>query len=302
MTAFAHTPVMPNEVISGLDIKADGVYFDGTLGGGGHSELILSKLTSGKLIAVDKDADALMFAAERLSPFHDKVIFAHDDFKNAEKILAGFQVKALDGVLLDLGVSSYQLDNAERGFSYMKDAPLDMRMDASQYLTAFNVVNEYPLAELSRVISDYGEDKLARRIAERIVKARDKKTIATTAELAEIVTAAYPAATRFKYGNPAKRTFQAIRIEVNEELSGLYDAVLSLARSLKVGGRMAVISFHSLEDRIIKNAFKYLESPCVCPPNMPVCTCGKTAQAKVLTKKPITPTKEEMKANSRAES
>lgn len=300
---FSHTPVLLKECLEGLDIRPDGIYVDGTLGGGGHSIEIVKRLgESGRLIAIDKDADALIAAGERLKPFKDKITYVHDDFKNTASELDALGIDKVDGILLDLGVSSYQLDNAERGFSYMKDAPLDMRMDREQYLTAFNVVNEYGAGELAKILRDYGEEKLASRIAENIVAAREKKTISTTSELAAIAEASYPAKTRWKFGHPAKRTFQAIRIFVNDELTGLGDAVRGMALRLKKGGRMAVITFHSLEDRIIKTVFRELGSDCECPPDYPVCVCGKVKEAELVNKKPVVAGEEELKSNKRAES
>ncbi len=300
---FAHVPVMLNECLDGLKIKPDGIYVDGTVGGAGHSIEIVKRLAQGgRLICVDKDEDALMAAAERLKDFKDKVTFLHDDYKNLVADLDAIGIEGVDGILLDLGVSSYQLDNAERGFSYMKDAPLDMRMDRGQYLTAFNVVNEYSVNELARILTNYGEEKLARRIAENIVKERDKRTISTTLELAKIVEDSYPAKTRWKFGHPAKRTFQAIRIEVNEELIRLEEAVTEMALKLNKGGRMAVITFHSLEDRIVKTAFKELNLECTCPPDFPVCVCGKRKEVELVTRKPIVASDKEQNENSRSQS
>ena len=299
---FNHTPVLLNECINGLNINPNGIYFDGTLGGGGHSLEIVKRLTGGRLICVDKDAEAILYAGERLSEFKDKITFVHDDFKNAERILEKAGVDKLDGVLLDLGVSSYQIDNSERGFSYIKDAPLDMRMNQDQYLTAFNVVNEYSVAKLEKIISEYGEDKFSRRIAERIASVRAKESIRTTAELSKIIEECYPPSLRWKYGHPAKRTFQAIRIEVNGELDELYNTVEFLAKKLKKGGRIAIISFHSLEDRIVKTCFKDLETDCICDKSLPKCVCGKHQEIKILNKKPITASDDELSSNSRAES
>lgn len=299
---FAHTPVMLEECIEGLNIKSDGTYADLTIGGAGHSIEIVKRLSTGRLIGVDRDEDALLAAGERLKDFKDKVTFVHDDFKNFPSALDALGIAAVDGVLIDLGVSSYQLDNAERGFSYMQDAPLDMRMDRSQYLTAFNIVNEYSVAQLAKIIYEYGEDKLAGRIAENIAAERQKNTIATTLQLAKIVEMSYPAATRWKFGHPAKRTFQAIRIAVNEELTGLGDAIKAIARRLSEGGRMAVISFHSLEDRIVKNAFKELASDCICPSDFPVCVCGHRKEVELVNKKPIEASAEERANNSRSSS
>ena len=300
---FSHVSVLLDECIDGLKIKEDGIYVDGTLGGGGHSLEIVKRLgEKGRLIAIDRDADALMAAGERLHAHASKITYVHDDFKNCCTVLDELGIDEVDGILLDLGVSSYQLDNAERGFSYMKDAPLDMRMDQSQFLTAFNVVNEFTVSQLTKILYEYGEEKLAPRIAERIASVRDKETISTTLQLAKLVEGCYPAKTRWKYGHPAKRTFQAIRICVNNELTGLGDTVTNMARRLKKGGRMAVITFHSLEDRIVKTAFKDLALSCTCPPDFPVCVCGKVKEVELVNKKPIVASQEELNRNSRAES
>ncbi len=299
---FKHIPVLLNECIEGLDIKPDGIYMDGTLGGGGHSEQILSRLTTGKLIAFDKDYNAIEASKKRLERFGDKVIFVHDDFKNAIANLDHLGIGGIDGVLLDLGVSSYQLDTAERGFSYNSDALLDMRMDQSQYLTAFNVVNEYNEMDLANIIYEYGEDRLSRKIAHNIVKYREEQSIRTTRQLAEIVEKSYPPKQRWKGGNPCKRTFQAIRIEVNGELKELDRAVIELTRRLNPNGRICIITFHSLEDRIVKRAYQYLEKDCICPPEQPICTCDKVKEVKILTKKPIVATQEELDNNSRSAS
>lgn len=300
---FAHIPVMLDECLEGLNIKADGIYVDGTVGGAGHSIEIVKRLSgNGRLICVDKDEDALKAAGERLAPYSDRVTFIHDDYKNLVAELDSIGVGKVDGILLDLGVSSYQLDNAERGFSYMKDAPLDMRMDRSQRISAYEVVNGYSESELARILFDYGEEKLARQIARNIIKARAEKTIETTLELAKIVEDTYPAKTRWKFGHPAKRTFQAIRIEVNDELSTLGEAVTQMARRLEKGGRMAVITFHSLEDRIVKSAFKELSLACTCPPDFPVCVCGKVQEVELVNKKPIVASEGELEKNSRSQS
>lgn len=300
---FAHIPVMLDECLEGLNIKADGIYVDGTVGGAGHSIEIVKRLSeNGRLICVDKDEDALKAAGERLAPFGDRVTFIHDDYKNLVAELDSIGVGKVDGILLDLGVSSYQLDNAERGFSYMKDAPLDMRMDRSQRISAYEVVNGYSESELARILFDYGEEKLARQIARNIVRARAEKPIETTLELAKIVEDTYPAKTRWKFGHPAKRTFQAIRIEVNDELSSLGEAVTQMARRLEKGGRMAVITFHSLEDRIVKSAFKELSLACTCPPDFPVCVCGKVQEVELVNKKPIVASEGELEKNSRSQS
>ena len=300
---FSHVSVLLDECIDGLKIKEDGIYVDGTLGGGGHSLEIVKRLgEKGRLIAIDRDADALMAAGAKLHAHASKITYVHDDFKNCCTVLDELGIDEVDGILLDLGVSSYQLDNAERGFSYMKDAPLDMRMDQSQFLTAFNVVNEFTVSQLTKILYEYGEEKLAPRIAERIAAVRDKETISTTLQLAKLVEGCYPAKTRWKYGHPAKRTFQAIRICVNNELTGLGDTVTNMARRLKKGGRMAVITFHSLEDRIVKTAFKDLALSCTCPPEFPVCVCGKVKEVELVNKKPIVASQEELNRNSRAES
>lgn len=300
---FAHIPVMLDECLEGLNIKADGIYVDGTVGGAGHSIEIVKRLSgNGRLICVDKDEDALKAAGERLAPYSDRVTFIHDDYKNLVAELDSIGVGKVDGILLDLGVSSYQLDNAERGFSYMKDAPLDMRMDRSQRISAYEVVNGYSESELARILFDYGEEKLARQIARNILKARAEKPIETTLELAKIVEDTYPAKTRWKFGHPAKRTFQAIRIEVNDELSSLGEAVTQMARRLEKGGRMAVITFHSLEDRIVKSAFKELSLACTCPPDFPVCVCGKVQEVELVNKKPIVASEVELEKNSRSQS
>ncbi len=300
---FAHIPVMLDECLEGLNIKADGIYVDGTVGGAGHSIEIVKRLSgNGRLICVDKDEDALKAAGERLAPYSDRVTFIHDDYKNLVAELDSIGVGKVDGILLDLGVSSYQLDNAERGFSYMKDAPLDMRMDRSQRISACEVVNGYSESELARILFDYGEEKLARQIARNIVRARAEKPIETTLELAKIVEDTYPAKTRWKFGHPAKRTFQAIRIEVNDELSSLGEAVTQMARRLEKGGRMAVITFHSLEDRIVKSAFKELSLACTCPPDFPVCVCGKVQEVELVNKKPIVASEGELEKNSRSQS
>ena len=300
---FSHVSVLLDECIDGLKIKEDGIYVDGTLGGGGHSLEIVKRLgEKGRLIAIDRDADALMAAGAKLHAYASKITYVHDDFKNCCTVLDELGIDEVDGILLDLGVSSYQLDNAERGFSYMKDAPLDMRMDQSQFLTAFNVVNEFTVSQLTKILYEYGEEKLAPRIAERIAAVRDKETISTTLQLAKLVEGCYPTKTRWKYGHPAKRTFQAIRICVNNELTGLGDTVTNMARRLKKGGRMAVITFHSLEDRIVKTAFKDMALSCTCPPDFPVCVCGKVKEVELVNKKPIVASQEELNRNSRAES
>ncbi len=300
---FRHVPVMLDECIDGLDIKPDGIYVDCTLGGGGHSFHIASRLgKNGRLIAFDKDEEAISAAKTRLDSYNDKVVYIHDDFKNAAGRLDELGVGEIDGVLIDLGVSSYQLDNGERGFSYNADAPLDMRMDRGQYLSAYNVVNEYGEDRLADIIWRYGEDKLARKISRNIAEYRSKQEIKTTGQLASIIEESYPAKLRWKFGNPCKRTFQAIRIEVNGELKDLDKAVNELALRLKVGGRICIITFHSLEDRIIKRAFVELNKECVCPPHQPICTCNKRKEVEIITKKPTVATEGELRENSRSAS
>lgn len=298
---YFHVPVLYDEVIDGLKIKPDGIYLDGTLGGGGHTRGILDRLTTGRLIANDKDADAIENAKDKLSVYAEKITYVHDDYKNIIAHLDDLQIDGLDGILLDLGVSSYQIDTAERGFSYVKDAPLDMRMDREQSLSAYDVVNKYSEKELLRVLYEYGEESNARNIVRNILAARAKEPIKTTSELAELVSKSYPPKERYKHGNPAKKTFQAIRIEVNNELAGLQDFIYDLALRLKKGGRMCVITFHSLEDRIVKHAFIELEKDCVCDKKLPVCVCNKRREAIIITKKPILGEKEK-EVNKRAES
>ncbi len=299
---FNHKSVMLDECIQGLDIKPDGIYLDCTLGGGGHSLEIVKRLRQGRLIAVDKDEEALASAKQRLKEYEDKITYIHDDFKNVIERLDELEVDKLDGVLIDLGVSSYQLDNGERGFSYNADAPLDMRMDRGQYLSAYNVVNEYEEEKLADIIWKYGEDKLSRKIARNIVEARKKEKIRTTAQLAEIVENSYPAKLRWKFGNPCKRTFQAIRIEVNEELKDLDKVINQLSLRLKISGRICVITFHSLEDRIVKRVFVELNKDCICPPHQPICTCDKRREVEIITKKPMTASENELQENSRSTS
>lgn len=299
---FYHIPVLLDQCIEGLNIKPDGIYMDATVGGAGHSIEIVKKLKNGKLIAIDKDNEALSAAKKRLGDYLDKVTFIHNDYKNFSEELDKLYIENLDGILVDLGISSYQVDNGERGFSYMHDAPLDMRMNQEQYLTAYIVINEYDSAHLARILFQYGEERYARKIADKIVSTRQNSPIKTTGELAKIVESCYPAAVRFKYGNPAKRTFQAIRIEVNGELDRLEEALRTMALRLKKGGRMCVISFHSLEDRIVKDAFKDLATGCICPPDFPKCVCGRTEQVILVNKKPIIADDVELNNNTRAAS
>lgn len=298
---FKHIPVLLKETIDGLNIKKDGTYVDCTLGGGGHSKEILKKLDeNGRLIGIDQDSDAIKAAKENLKGFSN-VTYVHDNFYNIDSILNELDIEKVDGILMDIGVSSYQLDKAERGFSYMKDAPLDMRMDLDQSLSAYDIVNKYELDDISRVIRDYGEDRFSRRIAKFIVEAREKAPIKTTFELVDVIKRAIPM--RFqKDGHPAKRTFQAIRIEVNRELKILDKSVEDSVNRLNIGGRIAVITFHSLEDRKIKVKFKNLQSPCTCPPDFPICVCGKIPLIKIINKKPIEPSDDEKDENKRSRS
>ncbi len=299
---FHHISVLLSESIDALAIRPDGIYVDGTLGGGGHSYEICRRLTTGRLIGIDQDSNAICAAKEHLTPFLDKVTFINDNFSHVEAILAQLGIEKVDGFLLDIGVSSYQLDIAERGFSYMQDAPLDMRMDERRNFSAYDVVNTYSEEELSRVIYEYGEERWAKRIAQFIVQARAKAPIQTTFELVEIIKKAVPKGARKDGPHPAKRTFQAIRIEVNGELEILERTIDAMIKHLNVGGRLAIITFHSLEDRIVKNAFRKQENPCTCPPEFPVCVCGKVPLAKVMTRKPILPSPEELEQNHRARS
>ncbi len=302
MTEFTHISVLLNEVIDGLNIKPDGIYVDGTLGGAGHSSEIAKRLSgSGRLIGIDRDESAIQAAKKRLEPYKGRVTIVRDNYLNTVDILEGLGIDRIDGMLLDLGVSSYQFDEGERGFSYREDAGLDMRMDRRDELTAFNVVNEYSEMELFRLIRDYGEDQFAKNIAKHIVRARAQKPIETTFELAEIIKAAIPAKFREK-SHPAKKTFQAIRIEVNSELDILKSSIDGLIDILKPGGRLCVISFHSLEDKIVKNAFRTAENPCICPKDFPVCVCGRKSKGRAVTRKAITASGEELKLNNRAHS
>lgn len=299
---FKHISVLFNETIDGLNIKDGGIYVDGTLGGGGHSKGILERNDSISLIGIDQDAEAIAAAKKRLEGFENRVTFVNRNFSEILSILDELGIDSIDGAVLDLGVSSYQLDNAERGFSYMHDAPLDMRMDKRKGKSAYTVINEYSKEELTRIFYEYGEENWSKRIAEFIVERRAEKPVETTGELVEIIKAAIPKKARMEGGHPAKRIFQAVRIEVNGELSMLRQAVMDFASVLKPGGRLSIITFHSLEDRIIKNAFAELATGCTCPKEFPVCICGKEPVGKVITRKPILPSKEEEEYNSRAKS
>lgn len=300
---FNHVSVLLKETIDGLNIKPDGIYVDGTIGGGGHSLEIAKRLSkNGHLYGIDRDTDAIEAAGERLREYSDRFTAIHSNFYNAAEVLKNIGVQKIDGFILDLGVSSHQLDEADRGFSYMQDAPLDMRMDRGAPYTAWNVVNEKSEKELNDIIFKYGEEKWAKRIAQFIVAEREKKPIDTTYELVEVIKKAVPKGARRDGPHPAKRTFQAIRIEVNGELAILDKTVDDMTEMLSEGGRMCIITFHSLEDRIIKNAMKRHENPCTCPPEFPVCVCGKVPDGKVITRKPILPSDEELEVNPRSRS
>lgn len=300
---FRHTSVLLEEVIENLHINPDGTYVDGTLGGGGHSYHIAERLSpKGRLLGIDQDDAAIEAAGERLSVFGDKVTIVRSNYKDMDQVLRDNGIYDVDGIVLDLGVSSYQLDTAERGFSYKYDTGLDMRMDRRQTLTAKDIVNAYSLQELSRIIRDYGEDKFAQNIARHIVQAREKEPIETTGQLNDIIRGAIPAKMRTVGGHPSKRTFQAIRIACNSELDVLRDSLSMMVDLLKPGGRLCIITFHSLEDRIVKSAFRTYENPCVCPPDFPVCVCGRKSKGKVITRKPVLPGAEETKGNKRAKS
>ncbi len=300
---FEHKSVLLWETIEGLNIKPEGTYIDGTLGGAGHSLEIVKRLgTDGHHIGIDQDEAAIEAASERLAPYGGKSTIVRSNYCNIKEIAKEHAPEGVDGILLDLGVSSYQLDTADRGFGYKNDAPLDMRMDQRQRLTAKDIVNGYSEMELFRIIKDYGEDQFAKNIAKHIVKARAEAPIETTFQLNEIIKAAIPAKMRATGGHPSKRTFQAIRIECNRELEVLRDTLDDMIDLLKPEGRLCIITFHSLEDRIVKSGFKKAENPCICPPNFPVCVCGTVSKGKVITRKPILPTEEELEENKRSKS
>ena len=300
---FRHTSVLLKETIEALNIMPGGVYLDGTLGGGGHAFEVCKKLNdNGRLYGIDQDADAIIAAGKRLEEFGKKAVIIRDNYCNAREVLREQGVDKVDGIVLDLGVSSYQLDTMERGFTYKYDTPLDMRMDQRQMLTARNIVNEYDEKMLYRVIRDYGEDSFAKNIAKHIVQARQHKPIETTFELNEVIKAAIPAKMRAVGGHPSKRAFQAIRIECNHELEVLKDTLGDLVHLLNPQGRLCIITFHSLEDRIVKSFFKEMEHPCTCPPEFPVCICGKLPSGRVVTRKPVLPSQEELEVNSRSKS
>lgn len=302
---FKHRPVLLEETIESLKIRPDGIYVDGTLGGAGHASQVCKRLSEkGRFVGIDQDDCALQAAGERLKEFGKNVRIdcVKSNYCQMKSILENLGIDKVDGILLDIGVSSYQLDNAERGFTYREDAPLDMRMDQSSSFSAKDVVNQYDEMQLYRVIRDYGEEKFAKNIAKHIVAARQEKEIETTGELIEIIKASIPAKVRATGGHPAKRTFQAIRIEVNRELEVLQDSIDEMIDLLNDGGRLCIITFHSLEDRIVKNKFRENEDPCICPKNFPVCVCGRKSKGKVITRKPIVPSEQEVEENKRSKS
>lgn len=300
---FSHKSVLLNETIEGLRIKPEGIYVDGTLGGGGHALEVVKRLKGqGRFFGIDQDEAAIEAATERLCDHMGKITLIRDNYENAVSRLKEKGILGVDGIVLDLGVSSYQLDTVERGFSYKYDTALDMRMDTRQALSAKEIVNGYSQKDLARIIRDYGEDKFANNIAKHIVAAREREKIETTFQLNEIIKGAIPAKMREKGGHPSKRTFQAIRIECNRELEVLKNSLEEMIAFLNSGGRICIITFHSLEDRIVKSAFKRQENPCTCPPEFPVCMCGKQSLGKVITRKPVTPTDEEREENSRSKS
>ena len=303
MTEFSHKSVLLTETIDLLRIRPDGIYLDGTLGGGGHSYEILKRLSDcGKLIGIDRDQEAIDSARERLSEFSDRAVIVRGNYGDFREILSDLGIEKLDGILLDLGVSSHQFDDMSRGFSYREDAPLDMRMDQRQEMTAADIVNQYSEQELYRVIRDYGEEPFAKNIAKHIVIMREQEPVTTTFQLVECIKRAIPAKIREKGGHPAKRTFQALRIELNQELLVLQNSLSEMVDALAPGGRIAIITFHSLEDRIVKQCFRTAENPCICPPDFPVCVCGRKSKGKVITKKPVTASEQELSENPRAHS
>lgn len=299
---FNHIPVMLNECLSGLNINPNGVYVDGTLGGAGHSSEILKKLKDGKLIAIDKDDDAINFSKKRLEKISKNFVIVHNDFKNIPQILEDLKFSEVDGVLLDLGVSSYQLDNSERGFSYISNGKLDMRMDKNQNFSAYDIVNNYSYEDLSRIIFEYGDESFSRKIARNIINAREIKPIETTFELVDLIEKAYPSKIKNKGGSVSKKTFQAIRIEVNGELKRLREAIECITSKLKIGGRFCIITFHSLEDKIVKDTFREMSKDCICPPELPICVCKHKASVRLITRKPIVSTASEIDDNKRSHS
>lgn len=300
---FEHKSVLLYETVDSLNIKPDGIYVDGTLGGGGHAWEVCRRLgDQGRFIGIDQDADAIRAASERLAEYGDKVTIVRSNYENIAEVLRDLGIDRVDGIYLDLGVSSYQLDTAERGFTYREDAPLDMRMDQRNTQTAADIVNTYSESDLYRMIRDYGEDKFAKNIAKHIVRVRQEKPFETTGELIDTIKAAIPMKVRAVGGHPAKKTFQAIRIELNHELDVLERSIDTMIDLLKPEGRLSIITFHSLEDRIVKNRFRDNENPCICPPGFPVCMCGKVSKGKVITRKPIVPSEGEIEANKRSKS
>lgn len=300
---FKHKSVLLYETVDELNIKPDGIYVDGTLGGGGHSYEIAKRLSEGgRLIGIDQDEDAIKAASKRLEPYMDRVTIVRNNYCNMDKVLDELGIDKVDGIMLDLGVSSYQLDAADRGFTYNVDTALDMRMDQRQEITAKDIVNEYSEFDLYRIIRDYGEDRFAKNIAKHIVVARQEKPIETTFELNDIIKAAIPMKVRATGGHPSKRTYQAIRIELNKELEVLENSIDMMIDRLKPEGRLCIITFHSLEDRIVKTRFRNNENPCTCPPSFPACVCGKVPKGRVITRKPVVPTDEEINENSRSKS
>ena len=300
---FKHKSVLLEETVGNLNVKADGIYVDGTLGGAGHAYEVCKQLTKeGRFIGIDQDEAAIKASTERLHEFDDKVTIVRSNYCNMKQVLHDLGIEKVNGIVLDLGVSSYQLDTAERGFSYREDAPLDMRMDTRQTLTARDIVNDYSEMELYRIIRDYGEDKFAKNIAKHIVRMREESPIETTFQLVDAIKAAIPAKIRMNTGHPAKKTFQAIRIELNHELDVLKNTLRDMIDLLDNHGRISIITFHSLEDRIVKNIFREAENPCTCPPTFPVCMCNKKSKGKVITRKPILPSQDELEYNSRSKS
>lgn len=300
---FEHKSVLLSETVDSLNIKEDGIYVDGTLGGAGHASLVCSKLKKGKLIGIDQDKDAIAVASERLAKYgKDRFVIVRDNYCNIKTVLENLGIDKVDGIYLDLGVSSYQLDTASRGFTYRVDAPLDMRMDDRKEEKASDIVNNYSENELYRIIRDYGEDRFAKNIAKHIVKYRQNRRIETTGELTQIIKSAIPMKIQLSGGHPAKRTFQALRIELNEELKVLENSIDIMIDLLKPGARLSIISFHSLEDRIVKNIFKRNENPCICPADFPICVCGNVSKGKVISRKAILPSEKEILENSRSKS
>lgn len=299
---FHHVSILLKEVIEGLNIKEDGIYVDGTLGGGGHSLEIVKRLKDGKLIGIDQDENALIKSRETLKEYLDKVEIVHDNYENIDKVLMDLNISRVDGIFLDLGVSSHQFDEGDRGFSYNQDAPLDMRMNKEDKISAWNVVNEYSQKRLEEILWNYGEERWGKRIAEFIIRERKEKSIDTTFELLEVIKKAIPKQVRMEGPHPGRKTFQAIRIEVNRELEVLENSIEKMVDLLNPGGRLAIISFHSLEDRIVKDTFRYLFKRCTCPPEFPQCICDKKREIEIITRKPIIPSSDEIKENKRSRS